>query len=79
MITSKNPFCILEEIKRKIVEQPHRPMTEVRPDIDPELSAIVDRALAKGRGSLSGSRRDAAPSAPRSRDASKQRNHTRHR
>ena len=46
-ITSKNPFAVLEEIKRKIVQEPHRALSEARPAIDPELSAIVDRALAK--------------------------------
>jgi hypothetical protein len=46
-ITSKNPFAVLEEVKRKIVQEPHRPLSEARPDLDPELSAIVDRALAK--------------------------------
>jgi hypothetical protein len=46
-ITSKNPFTLLEEVKRKIVDEQHRPMTESRPDLNPELVAIVDRALAK--------------------------------
>ncbi len=42
-----NPFAFLEEVKLRIVELPHRPMTDVRPDVDPELIAIVDRALQK--------------------------------
>jgi serine/threonine protein kinase len=46
-IKSTNPFNFLEQVKHKIVEQPHRPMSEIRPDIDPELVTIVDRALAK--------------------------------
>ena len=46
-ITSTNPFSLLDEVKRKIAVQPHRPMTVVRADVDPELSSIVDRALAK--------------------------------
>jgi hypothetical protein len=46
-IKAKNQFQILEEVKRKIVDEPHTPMTAVRPDVDPELVAIVDRALAK--------------------------------
>ncbi len=47
VIRTKNPFTLLEEVKLTIVEQPHRPMTAMRPDVDPELVAIVDRALAK--------------------------------
>ena len=50
VISSKNPFTVLEEVKRKIVQEPHRPMTDLRPDLDPELCAIVDRALAKAPG-----------------------------
>ncbi|MBA2259127.1 MAG: serine/threonine protein kinase, partial [Acidobacteria bacterium] len=46
-ITSKNPFTFLEEVKQKIVAEPHLPMAAIRPDIDPELSGVVDRALAK--------------------------------
>ncbi|MBA2257905.1 MAG: protein kinase, partial [Acidobacteria bacterium] len=46
-ITSKNPFTLLEEVKQKIVMLPHRPLLELRPDLDPELAAVVDRALAK--------------------------------
>ena len=40
-------YGLLDEMRHKIVEQPHRPMQTVRPGIDPELGAIVDRALAK--------------------------------
>ena len=47
VISSNNPFTILDEVKRKIVQEPHRPMQELRRDLDGELSAIVDRALAK--------------------------------
>ena len=46
-ILSKNPFTLLEEVKQKIVLQPHRPLLDLRPDLDPELAAVVDRALAK--------------------------------
>ncbi len=46
-IRTTNPFAFLEEVKLRIVELPHRPMTDVRPDVDPELIAIVDRALQK--------------------------------
>src|SRR4029453_4078971 len=47
VISSKNQFQFLEEVKRKIVDEPHTPMTAVRPDLDPELVTIIDRALAK--------------------------------
>ena len=46
-IKSRNLFEILNEVRRKNAEEPHRPLIEVRPDIDPQLSAIIDRALAK--------------------------------
>ncbi len=46
-IQSKNLFEVLNEVLRKNAEQPHRPLPEIRPDIDPELSAVIDRALAK--------------------------------
>ena len=46
-IRSKNLFEILNEVRRKNAEEPHRPLLEIRPDIDPQLSAIIDRALAK--------------------------------
>ena len=46
-ILSKNPFTFLEEVKHKIVDEPHLPMTAIRPDVDPELAAVIDRALAK--------------------------------
>jgi hypothetical protein len=38
---------LLDEVRRKIVEQPHTSMREIRPDLDSRLAAIVDRALAK--------------------------------
>ena len=46
-IKSKGLFEILNEVRQKNAEEPHRPLVEIRPDIDPQLSAIVDRALAK--------------------------------
>jgi eukaryotic-like serine/threonine-protein kinase len=46
-IVSTNAFHLLEEVKRKIVDEPHLPLSSVEPDIDPELAATVDRALAK--------------------------------
>ena len=45
-IKSKSQFDLFDEVKRKIVEESHEPLASVR-EIDPELSAIVDRALAK--------------------------------
>jgi serine/threonine protein kinase len=47
VIGSSNPYALLEEMRRKIVEEPHRPMTDLRPDLDPALVSIVDCALAK--------------------------------
>ncbi len=47
VIRTTNPFSFLEEVKQRIVELPHRPMTDFRPDLDPELSDIVNRALEK--------------------------------
>ena len=41
-IRPRNQFEIFEELKRKIVEQPHTPMSAFRPDIDGELGEIVD-------------------------------------
>ena len=40
-------YGLLDEMRQKIVQEPHRPMEAVRPGIDAELVAIVDRALAK--------------------------------
>ena len=47
VIRTTNPFTFLEDVKQKIAELPHRPMTELRRDLDPELCDIVDRALEK--------------------------------
>ena len=46
-ITSTDHFKMLNEMKRKMVDESHQPMTAVRPDVDPDLAAVVDRALAK--------------------------------
>ena len=46
-ITSTDHFRMLNEMKRKMVDEYHQPMTAVRPDVDPDLAAVVDRALAK--------------------------------
>ena len=46
-IKSKSLFEILIEVQRKNAEEPHRSLIEIRPDIDPQLSAVIDRALAK--------------------------------
>ena len=47
VFSATSVYGLLDEMRHKIVEQPHRPMQAVRPGIDPELGAIVDRALAK--------------------------------
>jgi hypothetical protein len=49
-VSSANVFSLVDEIKQKIGRDPHQPLLELRPELDPELSAIIDRALAKAPG-----------------------------
>jgi hypothetical protein len=46
-VTSSSPFTLLEEVKQKIGERPHLQLSAVRPELDPALAIVVDRALAK--------------------------------
>jgi serine/threonine-protein kinase len=46
-ITATDPFGLLEEVSRKIVQTAHTPLDALQPDIDPQLARAIDRALAK--------------------------------
>jgi eukaryotic-like serine/threonine-protein kinase len=49
LLTARTPFDATEFIAlvNDILEKPHTPLRQLRPDAPPELEALVDRALAK--------------------------------
>ena len=49
LLTSRHPFAAgsIDAIARQIGREPHRPLLEVRPNIPPVLSHIIDRLLKK--------------------------------
>lgn len=49
LLAGRHPFAgsSIDEITRKIGREPHRPLAELRPEVPPVLSHIVDRTLKK--------------------------------